>query len=424
MADFDLSTTISPYLDRHLVFPLLEFLQSQELYDMRDILEAKIELLKKTNMVDFAMDIYRALNETDDVPEEMLKIRAEVVSTLRRLEGEARTIMSFLQDPNNVRNLRQDKAMNQKYLAEQYQIGPEQIESLYQFARCQYQCGNYGSAAELLQSYRLLCTNADRSLSALWGRFAANVLLQNFDAANDDLTKLKEALENQSFISPLLQLQQRTWLMHWALFVFWNHKNGVNNIIDLFLQEERYLNALQTNAPHLLRYIAAAVIINIRRRSMLKELVRVIEQEAYEYSDPITDFIDCLYIKHDFDGAQKKLVKCAELLENDYFLAGFKDDFLENARLAIFETYCRIHQTIDIKTMSQKLDMDDDTAEKWVVNLIRNEKLDARVDSRAGTVVMRVQPPNVFEQIIDRTRDLSIRTFRLANDVVSGKATA
>jgi hypothetical protein len=26
------------------------------------------------------------------------------------------------------------------------------------------------------------------------------------------------------------------WLMHWSLFVFFNHENGRNSIIDLFFQ--------------------------------------------------------------------------------------------------------------------------------------------------------------------------------------------
>ena len=33
MAEFDLTSRMSPYLDRHLVFPLLEFLPEKELYN-------------------------------------------------------------------------------------------------------------------------------------------------------------------------------------------------------------------------------------------------------------------------------------------------------------------------------------------------------------------------------------------------------
>lgn len=75
----------------------------------------------------------------------------------------------------------------------------------------------------------------------------------------------------------------------------------------------RYLNAIQTNAHHLLRYLATAAIVNKRRRNVLKELIKVIQQERYTYSDPVTEFLECLYVNYDFDGAQKKLRECEEV---------------------------------------------------------------------------------------------------------------
>ncbi len=69
MAKYDLTAAVAPYLDRHLVFPLLEFLQDKQLYPDDQILKAKIELLGKTNMVDYAMDIHKSLYHTEDVPQ-------------------------------------------------------------------------------------------------------------------------------------------------------------------------------------------------------------------------------------------------------------------------------------------------------------------------------------------------------------------
>ena len=44
---------------------------------------------------------------------------------------------------------------------------------------------------------------------------------------------------------------------------------------------------------------------------------------------------------YDFDGAQHKLVECEAVIDNDFFLTAFKEDFVESARLFIFEIYCR-----------------------------------------------------------------------------------
>ena len=38
-----------------------------------------------------------------------------------------------------------------------------------------------------------------------------------------------------------------------------------------------------------------------------------------------------------------------QVLTNDFFLVACLDDFIENARLFIFETFCRIHQCLSIK---------------------------------------------------------------------------
>ncbi|KAJ7525811.1 hypothetical protein O6H91_17G067800 [Diphasiastrum complanatum] len=432
MAQYDLTLTIAPYLDRHLVFPLLEFLQEKQLYTDDHILKAKIDLLAKTNMVDYAVDIYKSLYHTEYPLQEMLDRRTEVMDRLKYLEELAAPLVSFLQNPALVQELRPDKQYNLQMLHDRFQIRSEQIEALYQFAKFQFECGNYSGAGDFLYQYRTLCTNVDRSFSALWGKLAAEILMQNWDVAVEELNRLKETIDSRPD-PPLTQLKNRTWLMHWSLFIFFNHENGRNGIIDLFFQE-KYLNAIQTNAPHLLRYFATAIIINKRRRNMLKELIKVIQQEHYTYKDPITEFLECLYVDYDFEGAQQKLRECEELIVNDFFLGkqvqenGYltmplRDEFLENARLFIFETYCRIHQCIDIGILSQKLNMTYGDAERWIVNLIRNARLDAKIDSKMGTVVMGTQHTNVYEQIIEKTKQLAVRSYVLASNVSPASAT-
>lgn len=81
-----------------------------------------------------------------------------------------------------------------------FQIGPEQIEALYQYAKFQFECGNYSGAADYLYQYRALCTNSDRSLSALWGKLAAEILMQNWDIALEELNRLKEIIDSKVFL--------------------------------------------------------------------------------------------------------------------------------------------------------------------------------------------------------------------------------
>lgn len=64
---YDLTHTIAPFLDRHLLFPLLEFLQKGRC-DEKQILEVKLQLLQKTNMVDFAAEIYKEQTKDQTTP--------------------------------------------------------------------------------------------------------------------------------------------------------------------------------------------------------------------------------------------------------------------------------------------------------------------------------------------------------------------
>lgn len=416
---YDLTHTISSHLDRHLVFPLLEFLKSKKIYPEEDLLEAQLELLKNTNMVDFAVDIHTKHYKTE-APEAMKIKRTEVVKKLKELNAACKPLVDVIDDLGLVAQLKNDKLFTIEYLNEKHNVPLECLDYLYQHAKFLYECGNYSWAANYLLHYRLLSTDPVKSFNALWGKLAAEILMLNWSTASDDLKTLREAIEakEKSKESPLQLLQYRTWLIHWSLFVFFNHPNGRNGIVDLFFND-RYLNTIQTTCPHILRYLTTAVITNKRRRSVLTDLVRVIQQEGYTYRDPITEFLEDLYVNFDFDGAQHKLRECEVLLMNDFFLVSCRDEFIENARLFIFETYCRIHRCIDIGMLAEKLNMDQEAAERWIVNLIRNARLDAKIDSAANLVVMGTKHPSIYQQVTEKTKGLSFRSNVLANNLAN-----
>jgi translation initiation factor 3 subunit E len=84
-------------------------------------------------------------------------------------------------------------------------------------------------------------------------------------------------------------------------------------------------------------------------QKQLKDLVRIVRQEGYEYNDPVTGFVKALYVDFDFEEAQKRLSEADEILRSDFFLVAASETFLDAARHLISESYCKIHQRIDIK---------------------------------------------------------------------------
>jgi len=415
MAEFDLTAQLGQYLDKHLVFPLLEFISVQKIYDEDEMLQGKLDLLKSTNMVDFAMDVHKTLYKDQEVPKSLTEKRREVVDELKRQQEQTEKIITIFNDDEVIKMVQssRDGRVLFESLSKTYGFQPEDVDTLYKYAKFQYECGNYSGAAEYLYFARvLLPPNNKNYLSCIWGKLASEILMQDWETALDDLNRLKEIIDTGSF-SPLQSLQQRTWLIHWSLFVFFNHPKGRDLIIDMFLYQPQYLNAIQTQCPHILRYLTTAAITNKKRRNVLKDLVKIIQQESYTYRDPITEFLECLYVNFDFDGAQQKLRDCETVLVNDFFLVACIDDFIENARLFIFETFCRIHQCISINMLAEKLNMKPEEAERWIVNLIRNARLDAKIDSKAGHVVMGTQAVSPYQQVIEKTKGLAFRSQML-----------
>ena len=95
-AAYDLTSNISPYLDLHMMFPLLEYIDSlissgSISYNAMDVAQARLELLKPTHMVDYAMDIYREVHGAEaQIPQEMEDQKAGVFQKLEELkDGQA-----------------------------------------------------------------------------------------------------------------------------------------------------------------------------------------------------------------------------------------------------------------------------------------------------------------------------------------------
>jgi translation initiation factor 3 subunit E len=265
------------------------------------------------------------------------------------------------------------------------QLDVEQINHLYEYGQFSYSLGDYAAASDYLNSFRILSIDPSLTLSAYWGKLVANILEEpeegeekTYDAAFDELKLLKDDIESHRHSrAPAVQLQQRTAWLHWSLFVYFRHPKGIQTLVDSWTEStpeagdkrrSYYLDTIQTSCPWLLRYLVAAAVVTHSgplkmtssfgqpsqgRKAMLSgklfQILRVVEQEKYQYSDVITEFFRLLLGSVDFEGATSCLkLANEEVLKKDYFLDGVKADFTDRARHFMSEVYCRIHHKIDI----------------------------------------------------------------------------
>ncbi len=338
-------------------------------------------------------------------------------------EPEAVKIVSkFFEDSLLVSDLKSSSNLNVDYLTANHGISGDALEVYYRFSKFKYECGMYIDAEDMLGNYLSITQphSSSSHLGALWGRLACRILQAKWADSLADLNAVKEAIEIRN-ISPIDQLRQRAWLLHWALFVHLNQRDGVDALADLFA-EKAYLQTMENLCPWLLRYYTAAVVLSpSRRRSMLRDVLNEISCMSYQYSDPITLFLESLFTHFDFDEAQIKLKECQELVKNDFFLQIYADKFMHEARMLICEMYCTINRKVDLTMLAEKLQLTDEEAERWMVDMVRGTSagptLDAKIDSSGKQVIIAAPIKSAYKQIVESTRELTTRSGILSSNL-------
>ena len=92
------------------------------MYPVKDLIRAKYDLLKPTNMTDYTANLWKEIHDSDDIPEEFIEKREHVLTTLQKLEEESQKVLSVLEDQEVISALRQDKTQNLQYLKEHHGV--------------------------------------------------------------------------------------------------------------------------------------------------------------------------------------------------------------------------------------------------------------------------------------------------------------
>lgn len=126
ISSYDLLPKLVTHLDRHLVFPLLEFAAGEVPEDNdelnREITKAKYELLKKTNMTDYVANLWCDLEGKETPPDEFAVRRQKVIARLEKFEEDTSVITSLLLRDDVVANLRSDKVANLEFLKKDHDV--------------------------------------------------------------------------------------------------------------------------------------------------------------------------------------------------------------------------------------------------------------------------------------------------------------
>lgn len=422
---------MAPFLDVHMMSPLLDFLREVKLYDTKDIAKEKIRIFVRTNMIDLVEEEMGLVADDASVvnnPElEKSKLAARTDAIFNKIDNEPEAVVkceAFFGNEELIAELKTGANLTIEYVAANHGITVNMLEDYYKYGKFKYDCGMYADAYLMLGNFlSVMQVQTPSVLGALWGRLACRILqglLQDkWDDSIQDLNAVKEAIESRS-IPPVDQLNQRAWLLHWGLFIFLKQNNGCDLLLDFF-SEKVYLQTLENLCPWLLRYYSCAALLSSKRRHIMRNTLEEIQSISYLYSDPFTQLVESLYDRFDLDEAQVHLSKCMESMKQDFFLHSFVEKFLLEVRVSMCEVHCGLNRRVDMTMLSEKMQLSEDEAEKWMVDMVRGAvALDgAKIDSSGKQVIMPVPSKTGHKQVIDRTRELTVRSSILTANVAS-----
>lgn len=400
-----------------------------EVYDSKVITKQKIKILLKTNLIDLIEDEYARFPEDDEMKQQFSQQQSHLESrrteVFHKIDNESeivKSVSTFFANTEQIENLKSSALLTMEHL-NSLGITSEALEAYYQYSKFKYESGMYNDAEEMLGNFLSVSQPLSTSLTgARWGRLACHILGAKWELAATDLASIKDSIDIRNVTAPD-QLRQRAWLLHWSLFVNINHREGPETLVELF-SERNYLVTIENLCPWLLRYYAAFVVLSpARRRVILKDVIQEIQNMSYSYSDPITEFLTLLYVDFDFTGAQKKLTLCQSVLKQDFLLQIYTDKFMYEARMLICELYCSVNSRVDLVMMAEQLQLTVEETEKWMVDMVVNTgagtPIDAKIDSAAKQAIIAPPSRAVYQDVVDKARDLTNRTSVLSGNLAS-----
>ncbi|GME81297.1 unnamed protein product [Ambrosiozyma monospora] len=437
---YDLTNKFIPFLDRPLVYPLIEHLEF--VYDQNETDQWEYDLLKETYMIKFIKQKYSALNpQAKEYPAELLQKEKFVNEQLLKLDKETKKTLEILSSKEVQQNLKQDKSYNIDFLAKQYKIDDARIYQLYEFGKFQYNRGDYVMASDLMSNFRLLSIKPELNLSATWGKLSSDIITFNWLEALNEFNKLREIIDNRNFDgSTLDQLNKRTWLIHFSLYIFFgldnpiaandednedaesannnnnssnkNNKNGgLDSLVDLFFSSS-YMSTIQASCPWILRYLAVAILYNPSNKR-LKDLVRAINIESYEFRDPFTELFEVLLINFEFEKLGSVLSEIKVLTKSDFFISQLDTvKLFKNVQSLILTTLGKVNSALSLKTLQNYLGSENQSE---LVEFLTEKKI--KVDVEKDLVVFEKQKSgNVYFQIYEKTKAFNFKNNQNLNN--------
>ncbi|GMM45915.1 hypothetical protein DAPK24_024900 [Pichia kluyveri] len=423
---FDLTNHFFDFVDRHLMYPLLDNLVT--IYDVKEVDNLQFNVLKDTYMTKELKELYLSINPNEkDLPTEYLNRENDIINELVPLNESTKETLNILCSKEIQSNLKQNKIENRE-LIKTRGIDDDKILELYKFGKLQYNRGDYVMASDLLNNFKLLSINQDLILKATCGKFISDILSGDIEEAKNEMINLRDVIDNRNYQgSSIDQLKLRNWLIHNSLFIFFNEndlkKQSINgninlqllNMNEIFLSSS-YISTIEASCPWILRYIISSVLYT-KDFKRLKDIIKAVEIENYEYNDPFTNLIQNLFIDFKFNKLNEILNNIEILIEIDFFINHLsKDEFINNIIELIIRSVLKIYKKLSINQLFKFVESNLCDLNKLNEIINKSNELKINIENNIVSLNDDENINNPYFTVYEKTKALSFKSNQFLNN--------
>ncbi|GKT26894.1 Eukaryotic translation initiation factor 3 subunit E like protein [Aduncisulcus paluster] len=413
-------------MNPHLVLSSFDILEERG--GAIDFSDSRKKVLLKTKLFEdiikyLEFEIENAKKDSGDVSE----LESELKSIFEQRDVFDKQIEELKAKVDKISDLLEEKDLKKAITGDQRAQLEEEIgEPIEKLCKSLFERGRYEEAYTYLDyaDTRSLVVDSKRYLSLKWGKLEISLLsTREFALVNNDIAKAEEferfahlkditdpekkrseferlqqdeyanvecliadlcntIEERERVISPMIAHVHRARLWELICFSFIYCERGLLAFVfgtigkkddNILISDKKYSNALQTLAPHCLRYISAFSLLlgtRLNSRKYVAPLVggRIDSESVAE--DEICTFMLSAFQDYDFDKAESWVAPMTKSLEYDPILCFVAQDFIFICKNIIVDSWLRLYCKLPISRFSEFYGVSDEQVEEIIEDIL------------------------------------------------------
>lgn len=295
------------------------------------------------------------------------------------------------------------------------QYSDDVVEKLHKNASFSFSIGYDYVAVNLYMTFLLNCITEENPLyeSVLWGKMVSSVIVEKFDEALQCCSLISSFLSAKYHSNSTQFIHKLKQLMHTMVLIFYFHgTSDFEYMLQLFLSEGKFNNGCAFLAPHLVKYLFIAAIVDIEcLKNCRKSLASLIYQVRDIHTDPFIELFEVLFINHKMDKVPNTIEQCLKFMEADYAASNVIDEFKLKLALIFATNQAKIFRSVSLAEVAKEFQISEQKLTQLTEDSLKQNIFSGKINEE-GELECNISQGRT-ENLVEKCEELLLRCNEL-----------